>query len=131
MWRTDYPYGEVTGYQSHTYGLNFFLPQHGTRNVGDRRLLDPFEPRRSGGRHLGPLHAQTQSSRHPARIANFKKYRPYYYEDYYPLTGIIDTQSDSIWLAYQMHRPSDNSGIVIAFRRPEAVPTALRYGFRA
>lgn len=27
----------------------------------------PFEPRRSGGRHLGPLHAQTQSSRHPAR----------------------------------------------------------------
>lgn len=54
-------------------------------------------------------------------IANFKKYRPYYYEDYYPLTGIIDTQSDSIWLAYQMHRPSDSSGIVVAFRRPEAV----------
>ena len=121
LWRTDYPYGEVTGYQSHTYGLNFFLPQHGT----GMWETDDYSTRSSLG---AAVVATWDLSTHKLKvadiqraIANFKKYRPYYYEDYYPLTGIIDTQSDSIWLAYQMHRPSDNSGIVIAFRRPEAV----------
>ncbi len=30
LWRTDYQYGEPNGYQCHTYGLNFYLPIHGT-----------------------------------------------------------------------------------------------------
>ena len=34
LWRTDYRYGEVNGYQCHTYGLNFFLPLHGTGLYG-------------------------------------------------------------------------------------------------
>ena len=34
LWRTDYRYGEVNGYQCHTYGLNFFLPLHGTGIYG-------------------------------------------------------------------------------------------------
>ena len=121
LWRTDYPYGEVTGYQSHTYGLNFFLPQHGT----GMWETDDYSTRSSlGAAVVATWDLSTRKLKVAdiqRAIANFKKYRPYYYEDYYPLTGIIDTQSDSIWLAYQMHRPSDNSGIVVAFRRPEAV----------
>ena len=108
MWRTDYPYGEVTGYQSHTYGLNFFLPQHGT----GMWETDDYSTRSSlGAAVVATWDLSTRKLKVAdiqRAIANFKKYRPYYYEDYYPLTGIIDTQSDSIWLAYQMHRPSDN-----------------------
>lgn len=52
-----------------------------------------------------------------ARLNEFQDIRPYYYEDYYPLTGIDDTTLDNIWLAYQLNRPSDNSGVIIAFRR--------------
>ena len=43
--------------------------------------------------------------------------RPYFYEDYYPLTTDEDMTTDDIWLAYQLYRPSDDSGIVVAFRR--------------
>ena len=40
-------------------------------------------------------------------------------EDYYPLTGVNDLTADNVWLAYQLNRPSDNSGIVMAFRRSQ------------
>ena len=50
-------------------------------------------------------------------LKEFHEIRPYYYEDYYPLTSTEDMTRDSIWLAYQMHRPSDDSGIIVAFRR--------------
>ncbi len=32
LWRTDYGYYEPNGYQSHPYGINFFLPCSGTGN---------------------------------------------------------------------------------------------------
>jgi alpha-galactosidase len=47
----------------------------------------------------------------------FKEVRPYFYEDYYPLSGVGDLTGDDIWLAYQLHKPSDESGYIIAFRR--------------
>ena len=50
-------------------------------------------------------------------LKEFHEIRPYYYEDYYPLTGTEDMTRDDIWLAYQMHRPSDDGAIIVAFRR--------------
>ncbi|MBK7710866.1 MAG: alpha-galactosidase [Bacteroidales bacterium] len=32
LWRTDYQYGEPNGSQCHAYGLNFYIPLHGTGN---------------------------------------------------------------------------------------------------
>lgn len=105
LWRTDYPYGEVTGYQSHTYGLNFFLPQHGT----GMWETDDYSTRSSlGAAVVATWDLSTHKLKvadHMRAIANFKKYRPYYYEDYYPLTGIIDTQSDQ-YLARLPDAPS-------------------------
>lgn len=54
------------------------------------------------------------------RLAEYKGIRDYYFEDYYPLTGDGDLTGHDVWLAYQMHRPSDGSGIVVAFRREES-----------
>ena len=42
--------------------------------------------------------------------------RPYFTEDYYPLTGTSGSDAHDNWLAYQLHRPSDDTGFVIAFR---------------
>lgn len=44
------------------------------------------------------------------RIKEYRDIREYYYEDYYPLSGTGDLTGSDVWLAYQMHRPSDGSG---------------------
>ncbi len=50
-------------------------------------------------------------------IAEFKRIRPLFYGDYYPLTA-HDT-SDKVWMAYQFHREDLKQGMVMAFRRQE------------
>ena len=119
MWRTDYNYGEPVGYQCHTYGLEFYLSQHAT---GSYRV-DPFNSRSS----LSSAISFTFKILEPGEsffdmlktVQEFYDVRPYYYEDFYPLSGIGDLTGDDIWLAYQLHRPSDESGYIIAFRREE------------
>lgn len=118
LWRTDYAYGEPNGYQCHTYGLNFYLPLHGTGNI----TLNPYTFRSSmssamvtswdldnGGYTIPVLQKY---------IADYKRLRSFYYADYYPLTFGKNITSDSIWLSYQMNRPKEGDGIVVAFRRP-------------
>ena len=47
----------------------------------------------------------------------FKRLRPYYYSDYYPLTNTENMTKDNVWLAYQLNRPDKGDGIIVAFRR--------------
>ena len=54
------------------------------------------------------------------RLNEYRSIRNYYFEDYYPLTGDGDLTGHDVWLAYQMHKPSDGSGIVVAFRREDS-----------
>ena len=51
--------------------------------------------------------------------------RPYYLKDYYPLSGFGDITSSKIWVAYQLHDPTNGSGYVVGFRRPDC--TQKRY----
>jgi alpha-galactosidase len=119
MWRTDYQYGEPIGYQTHTYGLNFFLPLTGT----GVEKSDRFTFRSSLGTSVVFNWKITDGdSSFPEMQRCFKEFmdlRPYFYEDFYPLTSYEDMTTDDIWLAYQLHRPSDNSGVIIAFRRDQ------------
>jgi alpha-galactosidase len=118
LWRTDYQYGEPNGYQCHTYGLNFYLPITGTAIY----KTDSYTFR-SGLGATAVINAEVTgkaSEPIPAvqkRIADFKKLRPYFYGDYYPLTPSRNSTSDNSWLAYQMNRPAQKDGIIIAFRR--------------
>ncbi len=118
LWRTDYQYGEPNGYQCHSYGLNFYLPIHGTAiyrtdaytfrsGLGATAVLN-WE---ITGKASEPIGAIQQ------RIKDFKDLRPYFLGDYYPLTPNQDITSDDVWMAYQLNRPSREDGIVIAFRR--------------
>ena len=102
MWRTDYSYGEPIGYQCHTYGLNLYLPLHGTGTVS----ADKFTFRSSLGTSIIYNWKITEAGQSiydmRDRQAEFKELRPYFYEDYYPLSGINNITSENIWLAYQL-----------------------------
>lgn len=119
LWRTDYQYGEINGYQCHTYGLNFFLPLHGTGTYG----TDNYSVRSSlSSATVCNWEITSQRVTIPdmqRTMSEIKELRPYYLEDYYPLTGLQDHTPDTVWLAYQLNKPSDNTGIVLAFRRKD------------
>lgn len=126
LWRSDYyHYDDPDGYQCHTYGLNFFLPLHGTGSLQTNR----YSFRSSMGTCLiynwKITDKRASYLEMQARLREFRDIRPYYYEDYYPLTGIEDTTRGDIWLAYQFHRPSDDSGIVVAFRRGASLEESI------
>lgn len=126
LWRSDYyHYDDPDGYQGHTYGLNFFLPLHGTGIL----QTDPYSFRSSISSALIYNWKITDKSVSyidmQERLKEYAEVRPYFYEDYYPLVGIEDLTRDNIWLAYQMHKPSDQSGIVVAFRREKCDDSQL------
>ena len=126
LWRTDYHYGEPNGYQSHTYGLNFFLPLHGT---GLFAKADPFTFRSSLSSAMVLNWKITGNDvTIPAMqkcIADYQRLRPYFYEDYYPLTHDKDTTGDKVWLAYQLNRKKNGDGIIVAFRRTAATQGSI------
>jgi len=45
----------------------------------------------------------------------------------YPLTTVEDMTSDDIWMAYQLHRLSNSTGFVIAFRREGSEYSSIEY----
>ena len=100
--------------------MNFFLPIHGTGIL----LPDQYSFRSSLSSALQCNWKVTEPGVSvldmQQRIREYRDIREYYYEDYYPLSGTGDLTGSDVWLAYQMHRPSDDSGIVVAFRRQDA-----------
>lgn len=59
-------------------------------------------------------------------IQEFKHLRPFYYGDYYPLTGTENLYLDNKWLAYQLNRPGQSDGIIMAFRRKNCPDDSIR-----
>ena len=119
LWRTDYNYGEVQGYQNQTYGLEWFLPMHGT-GVYQTGEYDS----RSAYSSAMVLNFKLTDSRFSfiemKRVCDeYRSVQDYYIEDFYPLTGTDNITSAERWIAYELHRRSDDTGIVMAFRRPE------------
>jgi alpha-galactosidase len=115
LWRTDYSYGEPNGSQSIMYGLSFYLPLHGTGNF----TVSPYHFRSNLSTSLvinwdinSREHGQPELQKY---FQDFKRLRPYFYGDYYPLTPY--STGDDTWMAYQFNRPKLNDGLILAFRR--------------
>ncbi|MCX6221530.1 MAG: alpha-galactosidase [Bacteroidia bacterium] len=130
LWRTDYQFGEPDGYQNHTYGLNFYLPLHGIGLFN----ISTYDFRSSMSSAMA-LFLDINSSGNSIpqmqkRIQDFKRLRPYYYGDYYPLTGTKNMLQDNSWLAYQLNRPVERDGIVMAFRRKDCSDGAIQVKLR-
>jgi alpha-galactosidase len=119
LWRTDYQYGEPNGYQNHTYGLNFYLPLHGTGVFGFDEYS--FHSALSSAMVINWDLTGMQGNIGDMRkyVQQFKELRSYYYADYYPLTGLGDLTGMNVWVAYQLNRTGDQSGIIVAFRRKD------------
>ncbi|MFH0761036.1 MAG: glycoside hydrolase family 36 protein [Bacteroidota bacterium] len=115
LWRTDYSYGEPNGSQSIMYGLSFYLPLHGTGNF----TVSPYHFRSNLSTSLvinwdinSRDHDQPELQKY---FQDFKRLRPYFYGDYYPLTPY--SIGDDTWMAYQFNKPKSNDGLILAFRR--------------
>jgi len=115
LWRTDYQYGEPNGSQSIMYGLSFYLPLHGTGNF----TISPYHFRSNLSTSMvinwdinGKEHGLPELQKY---FQDFKRLRPYFYEDYYPLTPY--STGDDAWMAYQFNRQKLNDGVILAFRR--------------
>ena len=130
LWRTDYQYGEPEGSQCHAYGLNFYIPMHGTGNFN----ISPYNFRSNMSTAMvinwdinSREHSQPEMQKY---FQEFKSLRPYYYGDYYPLTSTDNMTKENVWLAYQQNRPDVGDGIILAFRRKscdeESISVKLR-----
>jgi alpha-galactosidase len=131
FWRTDFNgYTDPNGCQDNTYGLNFYLPLHGTANYVRSQYY--FRSNMSSSLVLN-WDISTNDHTIPEMqeyISDFKRLRPYYSGDYYPLTGTKGLLQNNTWLAYQLNRPEQNDGIILAFRREgssdETIPVKLK-----
>lgn len=136
LWRTDYaiPSGVPVASQCHGYGLSLWLPIHGAFTgpmvSGDPKVPDWNEyQRRSSMAAMAHLQlcsiGATPAGRLPSDFP-FAKAREilrelhdmqrYYRGDFYPLTEY--SLAEDAWLAYQLHLPETQDGLVVVFRRP-------------
>jgi alpha-galactosidase len=56
-------------------------------------------------------------------IAEGKRVRKYYFGDFFPLSSVTVSPAD--WCVLQYHRPAEQDGMVVAFRRPAAAEASF------
>ncbi|MBQ9813252.1 MAG: alpha-galactosidase [Thermoguttaceae bacterium] len=132
LWRTDYncfPYLRTEATQSHGFGISHWIPANATSPYVTEPDTYQCRSALSSGAVLA-LNNDHAGETDPsavewlkARVAEANRCRPYFYGDFYPLTE--GNWSDDAWLAYSMHLPQEDAGIVVAFRRPKAFVSTL------
>ncbi|RIH63978.1 alpha-galactosidase [Mariniphaga sediminis] len=126
LWRSDHSFGKPDGCQNHTYGLNFYFPLHGT-GLFESSAYDFRSSMSSSMVLFWDIHSSESSIPQMQKcMRDFKRLRPYYYGDYYPLTGTENLIGDAIWLAYQLNRPEQKDGVILAFRRENCEEESLQ-----
>jgi alpha-galactosidase len=124
FWRTDGP-RDAIAHQCHTFGLLAWVPLSAT---SQDRARDDYEFRSSMCSSLclnwwvsGDVPAERIPADFPfawakTTLDGYLKIRDFYYGDYYPLTGY--SQENDLWMAYELSRPDQGRGLVVALRRP-------------
>ena len=127
LWRDDYncfAAADPEAIQSHGAGLTHWVPLHATspfnRVPGDtyrfRSALAAgvvFNLDEFGVQALDP--AQYPFDWHRKMLEEYRRARPFWYGDYYPLTTC--SPEPGTWLAFQLHREDLDAGFLLAFRR--------------
>jgi alpha-galactosidase len=136
FWRTDGPRDPIA-HQCHTYGLLAWVPLSAT---SQDRAGDDYEFRSSMCSSLclnwwvaGDVPAERIPTDFPfpwARrtLEQYLQIRSFYYGDYYPLTAY--SQAREVWMAYQLDRPDQATGLVVALRRPQSPYETARLTLR-
>ncbi len=135
LWRSDYQcpanYDDYAS-QCHTLSFNNWMPYSGT---GCGRIYDLYRIRSSYGASLATnfTFAEDESfGDDPEKMeflrktyAEYLKARPYFSEDFYPLTEVSD--KTDVWCAWQFDRPDGKDGLVQVFRRDTSPYTAASF----
>ena len=122
--RTDFvgP-GRLEAAQCQSYGLSLFLPLHATISWD----MDAYACRSTAtAGFCGEWDILDRSfpfDQAHAAIAEINANRKYWYGDFYPLTP-CSTAGDA-WIAWQLHRPGSDEGLVLAFRRKDSRKSSL------
>lgn len=135
LWRTDftcptnYP---SEGVQCHNLSFSSWLPYSGT---GSGRIYDTYRFRSAYAPALVNGYAFNERidfCNDPEKLHWLKKMldeylkvRPYMTEDFYPLSQVSDR--DDVWCASQFHRPDEEDGIVMLFRRAGSPYETAKY----
>lgn len=118
--------------QTHNTGISWWLPYSGT-GVGTI-MGDTYRTRSCysaamttsfwGYEHLAVSDDQPLDNVRKL-FQEYKRVRPYFSCDFYPLTE--NTPSSSVWCGWQYNRPEQTDGIVLAFRRPDSLYTDAQF----
>ncbi len=118
LWRTDWPVDAVHR-QCHTFGLMQWVPLHMSEGV-PLTAGNEYELRSAMTAGLNvklpPQDDEASARQAKAMIEQYQSIQKYFYGDFYPLTPY--SQAADAWLAYQLHLPDTDEGIVVALKRP-------------
>ncbi len=142
LWRSDYQCvwtNDPMPGQTHTMGLNYWVPLSGTGVVAAcRRAGDTYNFRSSLSAALSfgifpyesfPIDPKYPWAWHRRMLADYRRARPLFYGDYYPLTA--NAAENDVWAAFQMHRPDVGEGLLLVFRRKDSSFVAADFRLRA
>ena len=73
---------------------------------------------------LPPADDEQTMKQAKALVQDYLAIQKFYYGDYYPLTPY--SQSPDAWLAYQLHLPQSNEGLVVVLKRPKSAQKTQR-----
>jgi len=131
LWRSDWQCGwtnDPTPGQTHTMGLSYWVPLSGTGVLGGaRRAGDTYNFRSSLSAAIQfpifpyesfPIQDNYPWDWHRRMLAEYRRARPLFRGDYYPLTACTSATED--WAVFQMHRLDLGEGMLLAFRRQDS-----------
>lgn len=116
MWRDDCS-GKPDANQCHTYHLSQWLPVHCTSIVHKSKYGVVSSLGAGCVFTWGVVTGDVTIPEQKRIISVCREVAPYYLEDFWPLSGYGDVTGEDMFLAYQLDRPSDGTGYVVAFRR--------------
>ena len=130
LWRSDYQCPAnypPEGSQCHMMSFNAWMPYSGT--TAGRDPTDLYRVRSGYGACMTtnffycmdqePEFRAAGRNEAVARVLEeYKRVRPYFTGDFYPLTELSDRTD--VWCAVQFDRPEENDGVLLVFRRERA-----------
>ncbi len=126
LWRTDWP-ADAIHRQCHTFGLMSWVPLHMSEGA-ELKKGNEYEIRSAMTAGLNvklpPQDDEKTMRDAKALIEQYLAIQKYYYGDYYPLTPY--SQAADAWIAYQLHLPETDEGLVVVLKRPKSAEKSRR-----
>ena len=125
LWRSDFQCAkkcDVSANQTHHQTYNTWVPYSGScggDSLDEYRLRSSYDSSLALSRGILDAGDAGEVCVFLTKYLNeYKRLRPYFSEDFYPLTKA--SEELDVWSAMQFHRPAEGDGIVQIFRREEA-----------